>query len=347
MGVRYDSRSSSRWAYACWGEQSKGAPLCWSIPGPAIDDAVEKLFLDTMVPGELDLGIAVERQVHQQVESLENLWRARVEQTEYEARRAERRYKAVDPDNRVVARTLESDWEQRLRDVEAVQQEYAEARRQARVELTAQDRSHIRQLARDLPAVWSSSSTSMADKKAMLRLVIEAVAANPVEVPKRATRLRVQWSGGVVSELMVARLKPGEYRLHPPEAVERIRELAAAGVHDDEIAQQLNSAGIPTGGGLAWKGNLAQQARRKHGIERVAPDRQRMPPLPHKHPDGRYSVPGAAAKFDVSHNVIRAWIKKGLVVGTRADFGTHRNVVWLDIDDVTAQRLTNPRGTRR
>lgn len=349
MSARYESRSTgrARWAYACWGEHSKGASLCWTIPGPAIDEAVEKLFLETMVPDELELGIAVERQVQQQAESLEKLWRARIEQAEYEARRAERRYKAVDPDNRVVARTLESDWEQRLRDVEAVAQEYAEARRHARVEFTPQDGSRIRQLARDLPAVWSSSSTNIADRKAMLRLVIEAVAVNPVEVPIRATRVRVQWSGGVVSEFVIARPKPGEYRQHLPEAVERIRELAAAGVHDDEIAQKLNAAGSRTGGGVAWKGNLVQHARRTHGVERVAPDRQRMPPLPHRHPDGRYSVPGAAEKFGVSKNVIRAWIKKGMVVESRGDFGTHRDVIWLDIDDVTAQRLTRHRRTHK
>lgn len=342
MGARYGSGTSgtsSRWTYACWGEHSKGAALCWSVAGPPIDRAVEKLFLETMVPSELELGIAVAGEVKRQADSLENLWRARIEQAQYEARRAERRYKAVDPDNRVVARTLESDWEQRLRDVEVVEQQYAEARRQARVELTAQDQSGIRQLARDLPAVWSASSTNAADKKAMLRLVIEAIAITPVDIPKRATRIRVQWSGGAISELMPARLTSGEYRMHAPEAIERIRLLAAAGVHDDEIARQLNSTGLRTGGGLAWTGELAADARCAHGIERVAPDRQRMPPLPHRHPDGRYSVPGAAAQFGVSRSVVRAWIKQGLVIGSRADFGTHRDVHWLDIDDVAAQGL--------
>ena len=177
MSARYESRTP-RWSYTCWGESTTGAAPCWSVAGPPIDRAVERLFLETMVPSELDLSIAVEGEVQQQADALEKAWRARIEQVRYEARRAERRYKAVDPDNRVVARTLESDWEHRLLDLEAVEQQYAEARRHARVELTSEDRSRIRQLARDLPAVWSAATTIAADRKAMLRLVIEAIAAH-------------------------------------------------------------------------------------------------------------------------------------------------------------------------
>jgi len=338
MSAHYDARGP--WSYTCYGASSKGEQKCWMVAGPPIDRAVEQLFLATMVPSELDLSLAVEGEVKQQADSLEKAWRARIEQARYEARRAERRYKAVDPDNRVVTRTLESEWEQRLRDLEVVEQQYAEARREARVELTSQDRDRIRQLARDLPAVWRASTTIVADKKAMLRLVIEAIAVHPIDVPKRSTRIRVQWNSGAISELMIARPGRGEYRTHTSQAVERIRELAAAGLRDDEIARQLNAERVRTGADLEWKEDLVRGARRKRAIERVAPDRQRMPPLPHQHPDGRYSVPGAAARFGVGHGVVYAWIKEGLVTTSRADFGTHHQAYWLHIDEVTAARLT-------
>jgi len=129
--------------------------------------------------------------------------------------------------------------------------------------------------------------------------------------------------------------------------MDRIRELAAAGLHDAEIAEQLNTAGLRTGTKLAWKEELVRSARRSGQIKRVAPDRPRMPPLPHKHPDGRYSVPGAAARFGVSHAVVRAWIAQGLVTTSRADFGTHRQAFWLDIDDATAARLTARKATAK
>lgn len=90
---------------------------------------MEKLFLEAVAPSELELCLAVEREVEGQAEELARQWRARIEQAGYEARRAERRYKAVDPDNRVVARTLEREWEERLRALEEVERQYAEARR--------------------------------------------------------------------------------------------------------------------------------------------------------------------------------------------------------------------------
>jgi len=338
MSSRYESRSE-RWNYACWGESSHGEGLCWSVPGASIDRAVEQLFLETMVPSEIELSLAVEREVDKQADSLDKAWRARAEQARYEARRAERRYKAVDPDNRVVARTLEREWEARLREQEAVERQHADARNEARVELTVEDRRRIRELARDLPAVWAASTTCAADRKAMLRLVIEVIVLHPVDVPKRTTRIRVQWTSGAVSELATERPGKGEHRVHAPEVVKRIRELAAAGLRDDEIARQLDSDGLRTGGGLEWKEDLVRAARRKNGIERVARDRPSMRPLPLQHPDGRYSVPGAAARFGVSRNVVRSWIRQGLVTATRADFGTHRDVCWLVIDAAAASRL--------
>lgn len=337
MSARYDSRSR-RWSYACWGESSNGDGLCWTVPGPAIDRAVERFFLDTMVPSELDLSLAVDREVEKQAVSLDSAWRARIEQARYEARRAERRYKAVDPDNRVVARTLEREWEERLRALQDVERQHAEARREGRVELTADDRRRIRELARDLPAVWAAPTTSTVDRKAMLRLVIEAVALHPIDVPKRMTRALVQWQSGVVSEIEIARPAKGQYRTHAPEVLQRIDELAAAGLADDEIADRLRGEGLRTGAGLHWTAHLVLGARRRHRIRRVTDD-PRNPPLPHRHPDGRYSVPGAAACFEVSRNVVRWWIRHGHVTVVRADFGTHRNVCWLDIDDATAARL--------
>jgi DNA invertase Pin-like site-specific DNA recombinase/uncharacterized protein YndB with AHSA1/START domain len=346
MGAHYESRGSS-WSYACWGDGREGIARCWSVAGPPIDRAVEQLFLETMVPSELDLSLAVEGEVRQQADSLEKAWRARIEQARYEARRAERRYKAVDPDNRVVTRTLESEWEQRLHDLDGVERQYAEARRAARVELTPQDRDRIRQLARDLPAVWKASTTIAADRKAMLRLVIEAIAVHPVDVPKRTTRIRVQWTSGAVTEIMIARPRGQDYRAQDPKAMARITELAAAGLHDDEIAEQLNTEGLRTGARLAWKEDLVRSARRRSRIKLSVLDRPRMPPLPHQHPDGRYSVPGTAARFGVSHAVVRAWIKQGLVTTSRSDFGTHRQAYWLDIDEVAAARLTARKATAK
>jgi hypothetical protein len=125
----------------------------------------------------------------------------------------------------------------------------------------------------------------------------------------------------------------------PPAAVERLRALAAAGRHDEEIAGILNADGMRTGRDLPWNTWAVRWARKKERICRVAPDRLRRPLLPDRFPDGRYSVAGAANRFGVNLALVRAWITRGLVKAERHDFHAHRRVWWLEIPEDTAARL--------
>jgi len=222
MGPGYARGARARfWTYICHGDRDKGQKGCWTVAGARLDAAVEQLFLDTMVPSELELALAVDHEVAGHAEELAQQWRARREQAAYEARRAEKRYKAVDPDNRVVARTLEREWESKLRELEEVERQYTEARRTKRVELSPDDRTRVRELARDLPAVWRSPVTPPADRKAMMRLVIEAISLSPIEVPRRATRIKVAWQSGTVTEIEVPRPHRRDLFRTPPPAVDR------------------------------------------------------------------------------------------------------------------------------
>ena len=209
----------------------------------------------------------------------------------------------------MVARTLEREWESKLRELEEVERQYTEARRTKRVELSPDDRARVRELARDLPAVWRSPVTPPADRKAMMRLVIEAIALSPIDVPRRATRIKVAWQSGTVTEIEVPRPHRRDLFRTPPPAVERMRALAAAGRHDEEIAESLNADGMRTGRGLAWTTWAVRWTRKTERICRVAPDRPRRELLPDQFPDGRYSVAGAAKRFGVTMDVIRAWVE--------------------------------------
>jgi len=100
-----------------------------------------------------------------QAEEVDRQWRLRLDQARYQAQLAERRYKAVDPDHRVVARSLERDWEEALRTLSELEQEHEEVRRREKVELDDADRSRILALARDLPRVWHSETTTNAQRK--------------------------------------------------------------------------------------------------------------------------------------------------------------------------------------
>ena len=321
--------------YSCSGRPPLGRP-CKTYPGRALDRAVEELFLDTMVPDELDLSLAVERDVDARAQALEHQWKLRQERVEYEARRAERRYKAVDPDNRVVARTLEGEWEQCLRALEQVRNDYERARREHHVVLTEGDRAAIRALARDLPAVWNSPTTTVVEKKAMFRLVIEVVSLRAVEVPDRETVADVAWKSGAVTTLHVPRPTNAALLRTDDATVTRLRELAVEALHDRDIAGVLDAEGFRTATGLRWTVIAVRNIRKSYGIERRAPSLPTARPLPDRRDDESWSVRGAAGHFGVTVDVVRRWLRKGLVKTSRE---RTRGPLWLHIDEADEHRI--------
>lgn len=339
MRTSYGGRDDARFYYTCVGDGDKGQEMCWTTPGLPIDRAVALLFLETMVPSELELSLGVERVVGAQADALQRQWKARLEQCAYEARRAERRYKAVDPDNRVVARTLEREWEERLHDLEEVERKFDDAKRRHHVELTEQDRARIREIARDLPKVWRASTTPQQDRKAMLRLVMDAIAVTPVDIPTRSTRIRVAWKSGATSELSAQRPSRRDRLRTPAPAVERLRALAASGMRDEDIADAMNREGFRTGYDRSWNLFAVRWARRREGIARVAPDLPRRDAVPERDGLGRYSVVGAAHVLGVSINVVRRLIEQGVLPGEREAYGQYKSVWWLRLDAVVIARV--------
>lgn len=338
MRVDYTTHERVSWRYICVGKNATGQNICWSVNGAEIDQTVEELFLSTMVPEEIDLTIAVENEANGQARSLEAQWQSRLEQARYEARRAERRYKAVDPDNRVVARTLEREWEARLQDLDDVERQHAEARRVRHVDLTASDRAALREIARDLPAIWRASTTSAADRKAMLRLVIELISIEPIDLPVRSSRVRVQWRSGAIDEKIIERpIWMRALRPAPTALIERIQVMLDEGLANDQIALRLNNEGFHTAKRQPWTGSAVAHARAGHKLRRNKKLSRTF--LPDQHPvTGRYSIPGAARRFGVSRDVVKSWVSRGLVDVKKERFGRY-DARWLDIDETRALEL--------
>lgn len=308
----------------------RSATRCWGVAGARIEQAVVSAFLEVAQPPELDLSLAVTREAEHQAQELDQQWRLRLERARYEAKLAERRYKAIDPDNRNVASTVEAEWEQRLSELAQVERGYEAARRERKVQLSDADRARLLGLARDLAAVWHSSTTTDAERKALLRTLVTGVTLTPIDVPRRETRIQILWEGGAVTELVVPR--PRWASPHENQAVDDlIRAHVGDGVPDAEIALRLNAAGARTGRGGEWNANSVRRVRRRLGVDRSTVPARLVDA------DGLYSTRGVAERFGVSTSTVSRWSQLGLLQA--AKIGTRGRWAWFRLDDQSVRRI--------
>jgi hypothetical protein len=181
----------------------------------------------------------------------------------------------------------------------------------------------------------------------MLRLVIEAVAIRPIDVPQRLTQIRVQWKTGAVDELTADRPSGADHNRTSVAAIERIRELATLRLVDRVIAEKLNAERVKSGSGHPWTAGSVKHVRLEHKIARSTVVPRRRSRLPDRHPDGRYSMRGAMKRFGVSQHQVMRWVERGMLQAVREDFEDHQSVWWLTIDAAAAERIDNRRTTKR
>jgi hypothetical protein len=175
MNVRY-TRNGTTPSYECvQAHKQQGGPFCQFVRGDGIDAAVAGLFLDAIQPAQLAVSLATLEEIDTQARQIERQWQLQLERARYEADLARRRFLAVEPENRLVARTLERDWNDKLAAVDQREREYAARSPELTQQLSAEERQRIVALAEDLPALWHAPTTTAAERKHLLRLLIKDV----------------------------------------------------------------------------------------------------------------------------------------------------------------------------
>jgi DNA invertase Pin-like site-specific DNA recombinase len=277
---------------------------CRGVPAHVVDQAVTRLLLQAVGPEQITVALAAAEQVADRHSRAHRAAELAVERARYEAERAERAFSLVEPENRLVARTLEQRWEAKL----AVLAE-AEAAlvtvRQVRPPLPDHDR--LLALAADLPALWHAPTTSPRDRKRVLRALISDITLIPTGDPAIA-RIGIRWHTGATDQITLAR--PGHGKT-PQAAIDLVRRLGAT-TRDAELARLLNDAGLKTGKGRPF--TPAGVARVRDYYQIRAP---RSVPL-HK---GEISVPEVARRLGVSRSAIYYWLKHDLLPGRRGASG--------------------------
>ena len=241
--MRTSYHTDTRPAYECSRADRLTTPTCRSVAAATVDDAVAGVLLDALTPEQVALALSAADDVagrHQRVSRAAEL---AVERARYEADRAERAFSQVEPENRLVARTLEARWEARLTALAEAGQAL-EAASDALPPLPSRD--DLEKLAADLPRLWHAPATSSKDRKRLLRTLIADVTLLP-EPDHGKVRIGIRWHTGATDELRAARaIHPGTAKRSPSPVVEMVRQLGPV-TPAAELAGQLKPPGWPPG----------------------------------------------------------------------------------------------------
>jgi hypothetical protein len=244
---------------------------------------------------------------------MERQWTLKRERARYDAERARRQYDAVEPENRLVARSLERVWEERLRRVDQIEQEYNAWRREQAVAISESDRQEILALGEDLPRLWDATTTTSADRKQIVRLVVKEVTLDQKR-RRGYVWIRIVWQTGSTSEHWLQRTVQG-YAQHADQdrLRQRIVELNGQQKMDGEIAYILNAEGFRTAHGPPLSGGMVHQLRKRWQITTVKINGKAANPP--RWSDGTYSVQGAAAAIGITPQIIFDWLRRGWLTG--------------------------------
>jgi len=309
---------------------------CQTLRGDGIDHAVGEVFLAAMQPAHLQISLETLAQLEERTRAADRQWQRRLERARYEIELARRRYLAVDPDNRLVARSLERDWNEKLTTLDRLEREYATQPQPHALIVNSEERAQILALAHDVPLVWHAATTTAAERKHLLRLLIE-----DVTLTNQATSIAiaVRWQTEACTTLDIPRPKrAADAKRTSPAVVTRVRELVLTQT-DEQIAVQLNTEHFRSGSGGTFTTSKVQWIRFVHHIKSGCPHGPAACPTGQRG-DGRYSVRAAATLLNVTIYTIADWCKAGKLDGVQS---VPHGPWWVSLTPEQIATLRKPR----
>ncbi len=328
LNVHYDDGGARLHTYECverWTHY--GEPKCQHLAGPCLDTFISQQVLAALEPAALELSLTATERLEQERAELDRLWQQRRERAAYEVERAARQYHAVEPEHRLVARTLERAWEEKLVAQQQLEEEYHRFVQHKPRLLSETEREDIRRLATDIPALWSASTTTAADRKEIIRQVVERVIVD-VQGSSERVKVRIEWIGGGSTEGVVIRPvgKLSDLSTYP-QICQQVQVLSEAGWTAIAIAQALNDAGFrPPRSTTGFRVETITQLQRQLGV--------RAPRPRVRYHDGllpdEWWLTELARLLGIPRGSLSHWIRQGLVRARQLDDPLHRWVVWAD-----------------
>jgi DNA invertase Pin-like site-specific DNA recombinase len=313
LHVHYRGRNSAP-GYHCAGKDlvnGRGV-YCLNVGGTVIEQAVANAFLEAITPAAIEATRLSVEQLQANHDAALSQWRLEVERARYEAEKAERRYRTVEPENRLVARGLETEWEKRLRDLAAAEIELHRRELQRPTSLDPAQVEMLQRLGSDIRQVWTATTTTDRDRKELLRTLLQEVIFNLKRAEGQA-HLTLRWRGGAITmlDVPVPRFKPMGPRT-AEDTISLLRRLATL-YPDEVIAGILNRQGRKTAMGERFTANQVGSLRRYRNIPRFQPSAE---------PTGELvSIRKAAQILGMNTSSIHRWLADGFIAGEQVTPG--------------------------
>lgn len=297
---------------------------------------LENLLLEALQPSAIAVSVALTEEVEIDSERRRRQRTHRLEQAAYEVTRAERQYNAVEPENRLVARTLEKRWEATLAEYDRLLAEQTREEAREAPRLTHEERDEIRRLAEDVPALWRAPTTTPAERKEIARLMLERVVLS-IEGGSELTTLACTWAGGrETTHRFVRPVRWTDQLSRGPALRARIAERAQAGDRPPTIARTLTTEGWLSADGKGFTAAKVRAIMVRMGL----PLRGLSPSAEIVRRDDELTVGELAHRLDRPIGTLYAWIRYGWLPVRRVH-ASYRNVLLVRLTD--AQMLAEKR----
>jgi DNA invertase Pin-like site-specific DNA recombinase len=305
-----------------------GEPVCQSVSGPSVDEAVAEQLLRAVEPEALEASMEAVADLERERVTLECQWRQRLERAGQEANRAMRQYQQCEPENRLVARTLEVRWEETLREQQRLEEDFARWQREAPTPWSESEHEALRALAEDVPRLWHAETTTPQERQQVARLLLEEVR---VKIDRTSERVEAElhWIGGCVQSLeMRRRVNRYDQMEEYPRLVERLRAMSEEKRSHAEMAARLNAEGFrPPKRVDRFNGSMVRNLLWRLGMES-------RPALGSEAGLGvdEYRPGSLARKLEIGRETVRSWMRHDWVHLRQDDQG--HAVLWADAEEL-------------
>jgi hypothetical protein len=328
MNVGYQPEKKKNAHYWCDTHLMEGrAEPCFGLKAPPVDELVAQQVLRALEPAAVDVSLQAATDIKQERARLHQHWLQSLERAEYESHRAERQYQSVEPENRLVARTLEQRWEESLRQERQLREEYDRFLATTPATLSDADAERIREASQNVSAIWHAKETTPQDRKAIVRCLVDHVVVH-VEQRSEYVDVSIHWHGGFTSQHQVVRPVGCYTQLRDYDLLTaRIKTLSQEGKTVPAIAKQLNEEGF-----------VPPRRRGAFSVGTLAPLMERMGLVGELYRDDllgphEWWIRDLATKLKIRPGKVHYWATQGWVHSRKTPSGKHW-IVWADDDEL-------------